>query len=125
MSSSSWCCKASLKMLAIVCESSSAEHLRNSAGISSCQSMTSRAKKKYVSIDGSFFQHGNNSGKRDTVAFQGACIECNVKVDAMGMSIATEMLSFPDIYDTLRLAGNTYFFGIVKREYRSKKWCSF
>ena len=30
------------------------------------------------------------------------------------------MLSFPDIYDTLRLAGNTYFFGIVKREYRSK-----
>ena len=36
MSSSSWSCKASLKMLAIVCESSSAEHLRNSAGISSC-----------------------------------------------------------------------------------------
>ena len=36
MSSSSWCCKASLKMLTIVCESSSAEHLRNSAGISSC-----------------------------------------------------------------------------------------
>ena len=32
----------------------------------------------------------------------------------------TDMLSFPDIYDTLRLAGNTYFFGIVKREYRSQ-----
>ena len=31
------------------------------------------------------------------------------------------MLSFSDIYDTSRLAGNTYFFGIVKREYRSKK----
>ena len=30
------------------------------------------------------------------------------------------MLGFPDIYDTLRLAGNTNFFGIVKREYRSK-----
>ena len=30
------------------------------------------------------------------------------------------MHSFPDIYDTLRLAGNTYFFGIVKREYRSE-----
>ena len=30
------------------------------------------------------------------------------------------MLSFPDIYDTSRLAGNTYFFGIVKREFRSK-----
>ena len=30
------------------------------------------------------------------------------------------MLSFPDIYDTLRLAGNAYFFGIVKRRYRSK-----
>ena len=38
---------------------------------------------------GSFFQHGNNSGKRDTVAFHGACIECNMNVDAMGMSIAT------------------------------------
>ena len=37
MSNSSWCCKASLRMLAIMCESSSAEHLRNSAGISSCQ----------------------------------------------------------------------------------------
>ena len=36
MSSSSLSCKASLKMLAIVCESSSAEHLRNSTGISSC-----------------------------------------------------------------------------------------
>ena len=32
----------------------------------------------------------------------------------------TEMLSFPDIYDSLRLAGNTYFFGMVKSEYRSK-----
>ena len=32
----------------------------------------------------------------------------------------TDMLSFPDIYDTFRLAGNTYFFGIAKREYRSK-----
>ena len=32
----------------------------------------------------------------------------------------TEKLSFPDTYDTLRLAGNTYVFGIVKREYRSK-----
>ena len=51
--------------------------------------MTSRAKKKYVCIDGSFFQHGNNSGKRDTVAFHGACIECNRNVDAIGMSIAT------------------------------------
>ena len=30
------------------------------------------------------------------------------------------MLSFSDIYDTLRLAGNTYFFGILKREFRSK-----
>ena len=30
------------------------------------------------------------------------------------------MLSFPDMYDTLRLAGNKYFFGIVKSEYRSK-----
>ena len=30
------------------------------------------------------------------------------------------MIRFPDIYDTLRLAGNTYFFGIVKMEYRSK-----
>ena len=38
---------------------------------------------------GSFFQHGNNSGKRDTVAFHGACIECNMNVYAMGMSIAT------------------------------------
>ena len=28
--------RSSLKMLAIVCESSSTEHLRNSAGISSC-----------------------------------------------------------------------------------------
>ena len=36
MSSSLWCCKASLKMFAIVCESSSAERLRNSVGISSC-----------------------------------------------------------------------------------------
>ena len=32
----------------------------------------------------------------------------------------TERFSFPDIYDTLRLAGNTYFFGMVKREYGSK-----
>ena len=40
-------------------------------------------------IYGSFVQHGNNSGKRDTVAFHGACIECNMNVDAMGMSIAT------------------------------------
>ena len=30
------------------------------------------------------------------------------------------MLSFPDMYDPLRLTGNKYFFGIVKREYRSK-----
>ena len=30
------------------------------------------------------------------------------------------MLSFPDMYDTLRLAGNKYFFGIVKSEYRSQ-----
>ena len=30
------------------------------------------------------------------------------------------MLSFPDMYDTLRLAGNKQFFGIVKSEYRSK-----
>ena len=37
----------------------------------------------------------------------------------------TEMLSFPDTYDTLRLAGNTYFSGIVKREYRSKKCVNF
>ena len=40
-------------------------------------------------VYGSFFQHGNNSGKRDTVAFHGACIECNMNVNAMGMSIAT------------------------------------
>ena len=40
-------------------------------------------------IYGSFFQHGNNSGKRDIVAFHGACIECNMNVDAIGMSIAT------------------------------------
>ena len=33
----------------------------------------------------------------------------------------TEMLGFPDIYDTLRLAGNTYFFGIVIE--RSVEYC--
>ena len=32
----------------------------------------------------------------------------------------TEMLSFPDMYDTLCLDGNTYFIWIVKRECRSK-----
>ena len=40
-------------------------------------------------VQGSFFQPGNNSGNRDTVAFHGACIECNMNVDAMGISIAT------------------------------------
>ena len=30
------------------------------------------------------------------------------------------MLSFPDMYDTLRFAGNKYFFGIGKSEYMSK-----
>ena len=30
------------------------------------------------------------------------------------------MLSFPDLYKMLRLAGNRCFFGIVKREYMSK-----
>ena len=30
------------------------------------------------------------------------------------------MLSFPDMYDTLHLAGDNCFFGIVKRESRSK-----
>ena len=39
----------------------------------------------------------------------------------------TEMLRFPDIllYDTLRLADNKYFFGILKREYRSKNGVRF
>ena len=37
------------------------------------------------------------------------------------------MLRFPDIllYDTLRLADNKYFFGILKREYRSKNGVRF
>ena len=42
-----------------------------------------------------------------------------MNVDAMGISIATlKCLAF-QTYDTSRLAGNTYFFGIVKREFRS------
>ena len=32
----------------------------------------------------------------------------------------TDILSFADMYDTLRLAGNKYFFGISKSEYMSK-----
>ena len=48
-----------------------------------------RSKGDDKDIAGSFFQHGNNSGKHDTVAFHGACIECNMNVYAMGMSIAT------------------------------------
>ena len=32
----------------------------------------------------------------------------------------TDMISFPDMYDTLHLAGDNCFFGIVKRESRSK-----
>ena len=44
-----------------------------------------------------------------------------MNVDALGISIATvTCLAFQDTYDTLRLAANTYFFGIMKREYRSK-----
>ena len=58
----------------------------------------------------SFFQHGNNSGKRDTVAFHGACNECSTNVDDLRISntilIKIDMLSFSDMYDTLRLAGN-------------------
>ena len=37
-------------------------------------------------IPESFFQHGNNSGKRDTVAFQGACIECNMSENVFFVS---------------------------------------
>ena len=73
----------------------------------------------WIRLHGSFFQHGNNSGKRDTVAFHGACIECNMNVD-MGMSIATLTCLAFQTYDILRFACNTHFFGIVKREYRSK-----
>ena len=36
-----------------------------------------------------FFHHGNNSRKHDTVASHGACNECSMNVDALGMSIAT------------------------------------
>ena len=38
---------------------------------------------------GSFFQHGNNSGKRDTVAFHGACNECSTNVDDLRISNTT------------------------------------
>ena len=46
-----------------------------------------------------------------------------MNLDAMGMSIAIlKCLAFQTYrpYDTLRLGGNTHFFGIVKMEYRSK-----
>ena len=42
-----------------------------------------------MNVAGSFFQHGNNSGKRDTVAFHGACNECSTNVDDLRISIAT------------------------------------
>ena len=45
-------------------------------------------------ICGSFFQHGNNSWKRDTIAFHGACHEYSHKSYAS----LTCMLSFPDMY---------------------------
>ena len=55
------------------------------------------------------------------VTFHGACNGCSMNLDALRISKCnTNMLSFPDMYDTLRLVGNTYFFGIVKTEYRSK-----
>ena len=42
--------------------------------------------KVEITQHGSFFQHGNNSGKRDTVAFQGACNECSTNVDDLRIS---------------------------------------
>ena len=44
---------------------------------------------KEEDVVGSFFQHGNNSGKRDTVAFHGACNECSTNVDDLRISNTT------------------------------------
>ena len=94
MSSSSWCCKASLKMLAIVCESSSAEHLRNSAGISSCPlarpvlslpiaSVTSSGVIGRVSCDGSPV----NASSPSTVG----SVNCRLKWSVTRVLISAEL----------------------------------
>ena len=59
--------------------------------------LTKNKKKKFttifqdnnITISGSFFQHGNNSGKRDIVAFHGACNECSTNVDDLRISNTT------------------------------------
>ena len=54
-----------------------------------CMQSTMLIYISYGFVHGSFFQHGNNSGKRDTVAFHGACNECSTNVDDLRISNTT------------------------------------
>ena len=58
-------------------------------------SMNWEASKADSRALGSFFQHDNNSVKREFVTFHGACNECNLNIDALRISNATlECLAF-------------------------------